>query len=121
MHQHIRTYLRNILLIIGILFTGAKGFANHIVGADLYYTHVSGNTYKITFIAYGDCGPASAASFAYLPTARPQICIFDSSTYVGTISLRIDTPANPQNGREITPVCPADSNMTQCTNPAYTI
>lgn len=91
------------------------------MGADLFYTHISGNTYKITFVAYGDCGPASATPFAQLPFARPRICIYDGATSIARVDLRIDTPTTPYRGEEITPVCPADSANTQCTNPSYSI
>ncbi|NDC42918.1 MAG: hypothetical protein EBZ77_15435, partial [Chitinophagia bacterium] len=108
-------------LLILMLLLGKPVQANHIVGADLYYTYVSGNTYKITFVAYGDCGPASASPFAQLPSARPVICVYDGGTSVASVTLTIDTPATPYRGDEITPVCPADSNRTQCTNTSYSI
>ncbi len=106
-------------LAIGFfLFLSPMAHASHIVGADLFYTYVSGNTYKITFVAYGDCGPASATSFSLLRTATPLICIYNGSTYITSINLSVDSPSN---GREITPVCPSDTNRTQCTNTSYTI
>jgi hypothetical protein len=108
-------------LAIFMLFLCGKVSANHIVGADLFYTYISGNTYKITFVAYGDCGPASSSPFSQLPSAQPRICIYDGNTSVSAINLVIDTPATPYRGDEITPVCPADSNRTQCTNTSYTI
>ncbi len=110
-----------VAFTILVLLMSCGAYANHIVGADLFYTYISGNTYKITFVAYGDCGPASAGPFAQLPNARPQICVYNGATYVATVNLRIDTPANPYTGKEITPVCPADSANTQCTNPSYSI
>ena len=85
--------------------------ATHVVGADLYYTWITGNQYKITVIVYGDCGPASAGSFALLPTASPQVCVFDGTSSVTSLSLTIQAPSA---GTEITPVCPADSLNTQC-------
>ncbi|MBC7552730.1 MAG: gliding motility-associated C-terminal domain-containing protein [Taibaiella sp.] len=115
-----KAYLRSLILLL-LIFSVSSSFANHIVGADLFYTHVSGNRYKITFIAYADCGPASATAFALLPSARPQICIYNAGSLVGNISLTIDTPNTPLAGLEITPVCPADTDATQCTNTAYSI
>ncbi len=111
----------SLVFTIVFLFISLGSFASHIVGADLFYTYVSGSTYKITFVAYGDCGPASASIFAQLPNARPQICIYDAGTYVATVNLKIDTPTNPYTGKEITPVCPADSTSTQCTNTSFSI
>ncbi len=114
------TFLRTLITILIILF-GINSYASHIVGADLFYTHVTGNTYKITFVAYGDCGPSSATSFATLPNAQPLICIYNGGTYVTSISLIIDTPGTPYAGKEITPVCPSDTNLTQCTSTSYSI
>ncbi len=121
LHNLFKEISLRTFLTLSILLICATSFGSHIVGADLFYTHVSGNTYKITFVAYGDCGPASAGSFATLPSGRPLICIYDGATSVSNISLTIDTPANPLNGHEITPVCPSDSANTQCTNSSYTI
>ena len=108
-------------LTIALLLVSFSGFASHIVGADLSYTWISGNDYKVTFVAYGDCGPASAAIFAQLPNARPEVCVYDGGTYYRTMTLTIDTPNTPYRGKEITPVCPADSASTQCTNTSFSI
>ncbi|MCD6011266.1 MAG: gliding motility-associated C-terminal protein [Flavipsychrobacter sp.] len=110
-----RAFTRLLLLIL--LFPGST-FASHIVGLDLFYKHVSGNTYTITLIAYADCGPASASAFATLPTASPTVCIYDGGTSVGTVTLMVEAPAT---GVEITPVCPKDTANTQCTNPSNPI
>lgn len=99
------------------LFTTASK-ASHIVGADLYYTWITGNQYKITFVAYGDCGPASSGAFSALPTGTPRICVYDGSTNVTSMLLSIQAPSA---GVEITPVCPADSLNTQCHSSASTI
>jgi gliding motility-associated-like protein len=111
----VRLLCTNLLFIL--LFSG-NAYASHIVGLDLFYTHVTGNTYKITLIAYGDCGPASSGAFATLSSASPVICIYNGNTSVASISLAIQAPSA---GVEITPVCPADSLLTQCTNPTYAI
>lgn len=111
-----KTFTR--LLTSILVFFGSNAFASHIVGLDLFYKHISGNTYTITLIAYGDCGPASSSAFSTLPTATPTVCIFDGNTSVASISLAIQAPAT---GIEITPVCPKDSANTQCTNPSNPI
>ncbi|MBL7690652.1 MAG: PKD domain-containing protein [Flavipsychrobacter sp.] len=81
---------------------------------DLFYTHVSGNTYKITLVAYGDCGSAgSSTSFSVLPTNTPEVHIYNGGTLISTINLAIQPPTA---GVEITPVCPAFLSMTQCTS-----
>ncbi len=109
-------YFTCLLVSLLLVFNTSK--ASHIVGLELYYTHVAGNTYKITLVAYGDCGPASSGAFATLSTASPAICIYNGATSVSSISLTVQAPST---GVEITPVCHADSLLTQCTNPAYSI
>ncbi len=118
MQQKIPGYLRYIFSLFLVLVLSSSAKASHIVGLDLFYTWVSGNTYKITLIAYADCGPASAGPFASLPSATPQICIFNGSSLVTSISLAIQAPTA---GVEITPVCAADIANTQCTNSSYAI
>src|SRR5580704_8118199 len=84
------TYLRSVVLLFIALALSTSSYANHILAMDLYYTWVSGNTYKITAIVYGDCSPAASAmsaAFSLLPQAQPQICIFRDNTNVATISL----------------------------------
>lgn len=117
MRYHVNRFFATALFSLGLLM-GTTARASHIVGLDLYYTYVSGNTYTVTLIAYGDCGPASATAFATLPTCSPQICIWDGTTYVDTLALLIQAP---DSGVEITPVCPADIHLTQCTNNTYAI
>ncbi|MES2702348.1 MAG: T9SS type A sorting domain-containing protein [Bacteroidota bacterium] len=90
--------------------------ASHLAGADLQYTHVSGSTYKITVVLYGDCGPASAGAFSTLPSATPRVCIYNGSTLVTTLVLSVDTPSA---GVEVTyPL--AAGVTTQCTDPSST-
>ena len=108
----------SILCLFAVLLMSLGARASHVVGADLYYTWVSGNTYKITVNIYGDCGPSSSGAFSLLPTASPQVCIFNGTTSVTSINLTIQPPSA---GVEITPVCPADINNTQCTNTAFSI
>src|SRR5439155_377977 len=100
-----------------LLFSATVSKASHIVGADMYYTHVSALTYKVTVILYGDCGPASSAAFGTLPSATPKVCVFNGATAVTTLTLAIEAPSA---GVEITPVCPAYTYSTQCTNPSFT-
>jgi len=112
-------YIRSFLCSVILLLASISSYASHIVGMDLYYTWVSGNTYKITVIAYGDCGSAATTtSFSTLPFATPHICIYDGNTYVSGLDLSVQPPSY---GVEITPVCAADIGLTQCTNTAYTI
>ena len=106
---------RSLILSVALLCMHFSTFASHIVGCDLFYTWITGNQYKVTVILYGNCGPASAAAFSTLPSSSPQVCVYDASisttSPVATLSLTIQPPTA---GVEITPVCPADSNASQC-------
>ena len=116
-------FFRNLLLTGVFLLCGLAAKASHIVGMDLSYQWISGNTYKITLVAYGDCGsaaaftPTSSAPYYTLFSATPRICIYDGNTSVGNLTLNII----PDSTREITPVCPADTANTQCHNLSSTI
>ena len=118
MKKTLLTVFRCFMLSIVLVVLGFGARASHIVGMDLHYTWISGSNYKITLVAYGDCGPSSASAFSTLPTAAPDICIYDGATYITTVTLHIDSPTA---GKEITPVCAADTNNTQCHSTSSTI
>ena len=103
--------LRSLICSLALMLMHSGAFASHIVGCDLFYTWVSGNTYKVTVILYGNCGPSSAAAFSTLPTSTPKVCVWDGGTYFTTVTCTVNPPST---GVEITPVCPADSNASQC-------
>ncbi len=110
--------LRGLICLGILLMSGINARANHLVGMDFYYTWVSGNTYKITLIAYGDCGSGPGGAFGALPTNTPEVYVYNGGTLITTLHLAIEPPST---GVEITPVCPADITLTQCTDIAYTI
>ncbi len=110
--------IRVVLIACFLLLTNMNSYASHILGMDLYYTWVSGNTYKITAVLYGDCSPSSYTAFSSLPSAAPVICIYRGSTYVTSISLNIEAPTD---GVDITPVCPSEVGHTQCENSSSTV
>jgi gliding motility-associated-like protein len=116
MKKSISYFIKGIPVPLLLLFLNINSYASHIVGMDLYYTHAVGNTYTITLVAFGDCGPASAPAFSTLPSATPDICIFDGNTYVTTVTLAI---LPPTTGVEITPVC--TGTITQCSNPGSAV
>lgn len=109
---HIRTAIVIACMLMLSIF---KANASHIYGADLFYTHVSGNTYTITMNIYGDCG---GSAFPSLSTSTPEIAIFNGNTSYTTLSLLIQ---NPSAGVEVTPVCPSQINNTKCTNTNSTL
>jgi gliding motility-associated-like protein len=118
MKKSLPVLFRGMLIAIILFFSAGTSFASHIVGGDIYYTWISGNTYRVTVVLYGDCGPLSAAVFASLPTGAPQVCLYNGSTYVSTITCAIQAPSA---GVEITPVCPDSLAKTQCTNTSFSI
>lgn len=109
---------RKLLFTVALMLAVLPTYANHLVGMDLFYTHVAGNTYRITLIAYADCGSASTTSaFGLLSTSTPQIHIYDGNSFMNSINLSVQAPSA---GVEITPVCPAFLSLTQCTDPTFT-
>lgn len=108
--------MRNAFLIM-LLLLGASSnlFATHFYGVDLFYTYVSGDTYKVTMVAYGDCSGAQFPSFS---NSRPLIHIKKDSLEITSGYLDWEPP---QNGTEVTPVCPAELNNTTCVNPTGTV
>ena len=107
--------LRFVALLLLLVSSGFKASASHIYGADFYYTYVSGNTYGITLVIYGDC---SGSAFPGLVNAAPEVDIYNNGTYIQTINL---TAQMPYNGVEVTPVCPSQVNNTTCSNINNTI
>lgn len=99
---------RATLLAVIMISAATAAKASHIFGADLYYTHVSGNTYTITMAFYGDC---SGSAFPSLPGNSPQMEIFNNNVLTQTTTLNIQTPTN---GVEVSPVCPAQLSSTTC-------
>ena len=87
-------------------FTTYTVKATHIIGGEIGYTFISGNTYEITLALYGDC---AGNSFPSLPSAIPRIEIYKDNNAFNFIDLIITGP-----GVEVTPVCPSEVNNTTC-------
>ncbi len=102
--------LRLAICLCLLAISSSASFASHIIGSDLTYSWVSGNTYTVRLTLYADCGPASAGAFAALPTAVPQICVYNDTTLITTFNLSI---TGPSTGIEVTPtLCPGV--LSQC-------
>lgn len=110
-----KKYLSKYLVLILLLLCSFGSRASHIFGLDFYYTHISGNTYAVNLVIYGDC---SGAAFPSFPTSSPQVKVYNGSSLLSTITLAVQPPAA---GIEVTPVCPAERDHTTCVNPAGTI
>lgn len=109
------SYRFSILIIACILGLSGKASATHLYGADFFYTYVSGNTYNITLVIYGDC---SGASFPSLAGATAQVQVLNGSSLFTTINLVNQAPTS---GTEVTPVCAAQLSNTSCVSTTGTI
>jgi gliding motility-associated-like protein len=108
-------YHKAFLLTLLFILSAGKLFATHFYGVDLFYTHMSGNTYKVSMVAFGDC---SGAQFPTFSSLRPGIHIMKGNTEF--ISDFLDQEP-PKAGIEVTPVCPDELGNTTCVNPSGTV
>lgn len=108
MNTTVSSYLRTLVLLIVLLACTVVAKATHIYGADLFYTHVSGNTYKVTLVIYGDC---SGSSFPNLAGSSPQIRVQRGTSFYTNLTLIAQAPTA---GTEVTPVCAQEINNTAC-------
>ncbi len=115
MENKFTKYLSRTVLFLLILLSAFRAEATHIFGIDLYYTWVTGNTYTIHLVVYGDC---SGGAFSSLPSSVPEIDLYNGNTLVSSYNLALQAPTA---GIEVTPVCPADLDSTTCTSLAHPI
>ncbi len=95
-----------LLVILWAVSFAKPARASHFYGADLYYTHVSGQTYTVTFAVYGDC---AGGIFDSLYNSIPQVDVYKNTVFYTNLNLIRQGP-----GVEVTPVCPADLPNTAC-------
>jgi hypothetical protein len=107
-----------LFLILALLCNSTRSSASHIYGADFIYTHVSGNTYTITMVVYGDCNISFGSTFNTLSSSSPVVEIYNGSTFVTSTSLTIQAPSA---GVEVTPVCPSQLSNTSCVSISGTV
>lgn len=110
-----RQYYSIILLLLAIGAGAYRAEATHYYGADFFYSHVSGTTYTVTAVVYGDCG---GSAFPTLSTTNPSVTIMKDNTTIRSENLLRQTPAG---GIEVTPVCPAWLSNTNCVNIGGTV
>jgi gliding motility-associated-like protein len=99
--------LKILFCLLACLGSARQVYATHILGGELYYSHLGGKQYKLTLVLYGDCG---GSSFPSLSTSIPVINIARYNTVESYIRLSADAP----DGEEITPICQAMLNMSTC-------
>jgi gliding motility-associated-like protein len=114
---HIHMHLRICSVLIFLLLVIApRARATHLYGADFYYEHISGNTYRISLAIYGDCNLAPETAFRSLWSVAPVVHIFDGATQISQLSLRL-----VGNSEEVTPVCDRELSNTTCKSTSGTI
>lgn len=103
--------LKRFLLLLSFIvgYGSTSLWASHLFGGEIFYTYISGNTYKVTLVLYGDCG-GTATAFQGLPTATPNVVVLNNTTQIQTLLL---TPQSG-NGVNVSPVCPDEINNTTC-------
>lgn len=106
---------RNLLLLLLALVFSISAKATHIYGADFYYTYVSGNTYTVTLVVYGDC---SGSAFSSLSSSTPTVQLYNGTSLISTQNLILQAPTA---GVEVTPVCSAQLSNTNCVSSTGTI
>ena len=68
-----RSWLKPWHLVLCVLMAlGLEAQATHLVGGELYYTHLGGSNYLVTLKVYRDCGPANTLGTG-----------FDDQVYIG--------------------------------------
>lgn len=79
-------------------------FATHMMGADIFYTWISGTTYNVTVYFYRDCAGSQAPN-------NIQIMVKSASCNYST-----SYSASRTYSGEVSAVCPAQLNNTTCGN-----
>jgi gliding motility-associated-like protein len=64
--------LTQILAALAVGLWCSTGWATHLVGGEIYYTHLGGSQYLVTLKVYRDCGPANTLGTD-----------FDDQVYIG--------------------------------------
>ncbi len=100
-------------LLMSLWSTDVHG--DHLLGGELYYDHISGNSYEIELVLFADCASSSQA-LPGLYNSSPRIVLKTKSgaNYFAYDSLLLAVQ-NPV-GEEITPLCPAEINNSTCNN-----
>jgi gliding motility-associated-like protein len=96
-----------ILLIIAFIQTNTEAYASHAQGADLTYTCIGGNQYRLRLAFYRDCAGVSAP-------ANVQI---DINSVSCNQVLQVTLNPIPGTGQDVTPICP--SLTTVCNGGNY--
>ncbi len=107
--------MKNKIAVILVFLTSIAQSAhgNHLLGGELFYKHISNNTYEINLVLYSDCSSTSQA-LQGLYSSRPTIIIKSRSGagFITYDSLKLDV--QQPVGQEITPLCPSELQNSSC-------
>jgi gliding motility-associated-like protein len=106
---------RPLLITLLFLCYTHRVFATHYYGIDLYYTHVSGNTYRVSIVSFGDCSGVQFPSFS---ATRPRIYIRKGNTDIFNDYLDQEPP---KEGIEVTSGCVTALKKSTCVDPTGTV
>lgn len=106
--------MKFICSLILLLAAYTHAYADHVLGGELRYEYISGNTYKVSITMYGEC---SGSTFTHLKNAEPRVSITNEKGALSTLILTEEVDKR----EEITNVCPAEVMNTTCKNPSGTI
>ena len=70
-HVQLRSCI-HVLAVLGIWLSWGAAYATHLVGGELTYSHLGGNSYEVTLTVFRDCGPANTLGTG-----------FDDEVYIG--------------------------------------
>src|SRR5436189_6070431 len=108
MIKNLRLKIWGVTIMVLALLFSQHARASHSMGADLTYTCLGGNTYKVTLTFYRDCIGIAAP-------VNPFVNI--SSASCGQ-SLGVTCYARAGTGQEVTPAC--SSSVTTCNGGTFT-
>ena len=92
----------SIILFLLFFFTTGKVKASHAAGGELLYEHVNGNTYRVIFKFYRDCGGIKEQDSIFL--CYHNSC--DSFSDQAVLKKLVMIPGNLPNGGEVSVGCP---------------
>ncbi len=101
----------NVVFLCLCLLGALQSRASHIIGGEVRYEHISGNTYRVLLNLYGDCDLSPGSTYSTLETLRPKIRIYRDSTIL-VDSIVLARTANPP--QDASPTCPAYLGNTRC-------
>ncbi|MFM9027128.1 MAG: PKD domain-containing protein, partial [Bacteroidota bacterium] len=106
MKNSLRWQLATITLIVS-LFLAPSSKATHLMGADLTYECLGGNTYRVTLSLYRDC----------IGIAAPSSANISITSSCAPSSVLVVYP-RPGTGQEVTPSC--STSVTTCRGGTFT-